>query len=77
MNIQVKNFPADVHRKLRRIARSRGKTIRDVVLDAVRREVGRLEFLERLSGRPAVDLGQPSARDLESVRDERERELGR
>jgi hypothetical protein len=76
-NLQVKNVPSDVHRKLSRLAKARGTTIRDVVLDAVRRELGRLEFVERLSGRTRVDLVRPAARELEDARLERERDLGR
>ncbi len=37
-NLQVKDVPEALHRKIRRYAERRGRTIRDVVLDAVTRE---------------------------------------
>jgi hypothetical protein len=76
MNIQLKNVPAALHRKLRRQARRQGRTLRDLVLDAVRREVAREEFQDRLRRRDPVDLGRPAARALDEVRRERDDELG-
>jgi plasmid stability protein len=75
-NLQVKNVPEPLHRKLRAYARRHGRTLRDVVLAAVTREVDREEFRVRLAKRAPVDLGRPAARSLEEVRAERERELG-
>jgi plasmid stability protein len=76
-NLQVKNVPPSLHRKIRAYAKRRGRTVRDVVLDAVTREIERLEFRARLAKREAVDLGRPVARTLEEVRAEREREVTR
>jgi plasmid stability protein len=76
-NLQVKNVPQSLHRKIRAYAKRRGRTVRDVVLDAVTREIERLEFRTRLAKREAVDLGRPAARTLEEVRAEREREVAR
>ncbi len=75
-NLQVKNVPGALHRKIRAYAKRRGRTVRDVVLEAVNREIERDEFRARLAGRRPVDLGRPAARSLEEVRAERERELG-
>jgi len=75
-NLQVKNVPATVHRKIRAYARSRGRTVRDVVLDAVIREIADDEFRARLAKRRPVDLGRPAARAVEETRAERERDLG-
>ena len=75
-NLQVKNVPDSLHRKIRLHAQRRGRTVRDFVLDAVRREVEREEFRARLAKREPVDLGGPAARSLEQARDERQRELG-
>lgn len=74
-NLQVKNVPESLHRKIRAYAKRRGRTVRDVVLDAVAREIERLEFRARLAKRTPVDLGRPAARTLEEVRAEHEREL--
>ena len=75
-NMQVKNVPDGLHRKLRRHAKRRGRTIRDFVLEAVRRELERDEFHDRLARRASIDLGRPAARTVEETRGERDRELG-
>jgi len=76
-NLQVKNVPESLHRKIRAHAKRRGRTVRDVVLDAVTREIERLELRARLAKRAPVDLGRPAARTLEEVRAAREREIER
>jgi plasmid stability protein len=76
-NLQVKNVPQALHRKLRAYASRRGRTIRDVVLEAVTREIEAEVFEARLARRTPVDLGLPVARTLEDVRAERDRDLGR
>jgi hypothetical protein len=65
-----------LHRKISAYAKRRGRTVRDVVLEAVSREIERDEFRTRLAARQRVDLGRPAARSLEEIRAERERELG-
>jgi len=75
-NLQVKNVPEALHRKLRAYARRSGRTLRDVVLSAVAREMEHLEFQAQLAKRQPVDLGRPAARSLEETRAERDRELG-
>jgi hypothetical protein len=75
-NIQVKDVPDALHRRIRECAERQGRSIRDLVLDAVRREIAREEFRERLARRRPVELDRPAARTLEEVRDERDRELG-
>ena len=75
-NLQVKNLPDELHDKLQTYAREEGRTLRDVVLEALRREVSRREFRTRLAGRDRVDLGRPAARGLEEARRDRDRELG-
>lgn len=75
-NLQVKNVPEPVHRKIRAHAQRQGRTVRDVVLEAVLREIRRDEFRRRIDKRRPVALGRPVARSLDEVRAERERELG-
>lgn len=75
-NLQVKNVPSDLHRRLRQWAGRRRRTVRDLVLDAVRRELSHQEFLERLRGRKPVDLGTAAASLLDEVRVERRGKLG-
>ena len=76
-NLQVKRVPDDLYRKIRRHARKQGRTLRDLVLDAVRREIARAEFQEQLARRSPVDLGRPAGRSLDEVRAERDRETTR
>ena len=68
-NLQVKNVPESLHRKLRAYARRRGRTVRDG-------EIEQEGFRSRLAQRERVDLGRPAVRTLEEVRAERDRELG-
>ena len=75
-NLQVKNVPEALHRRIRAYAKRQGRTVRDVVLEAVKREIERDEFRARLARREPVALGRPAARSLEEVRADRERELG-
>lgn len=72
-NLQVKDIPDAVHRRIRRCAERRGQTLRDFVLAAVDRELSHEEFVERLRRRKPVKLGRPAARFLTAVREERER----
>lgn len=74
-NLQVKNVPQGLHRKLRALAKRRGRTVRDVVLEAVEREVSREEFRQRFARRDSVNLGRPAARTLEAERADRDRAL--
>lgn len=75
-NLQVKNVPEPLHRKLRLYARRSGRTVRDVVLGAVVREIEHLEFQARLAKREPVRLGRAVAQSLGEIRAERARELG-
>jgi len=75
-NLQVKNVPETVHRKIRAHAQRQGRTVRDVVLEAVVREIRRDDFRRRIDKRSAVDLGRPVARTIDEIRAEREQELG-
>lgn len=75
-NLQVKNVPEGLHRKIRAYAKRRGRTVRDVVLQAVTKEIEHEEFRARLAKREPVELGRLAARTLEETRAERERELG-
>jgi plasmid stability protein len=76
-NLQVKNIPAPLHRKLQAQAKRQGRTLRDLVLDAVRREVEREDFRTRLGSRRPVELGRPASAVLNEAREERDRDLSR
>jgi len=70
-NLQVKNVPEGLHRRLRLHASEQGETLRQVVLRAVRRELDLADFAARLRRREPVDLGRPAADTLAEVRGER------
>lgn len=54
----MKNVPDSLHRKIQAYAKRRSGTVRDVVLDAVTREIERDAFRARLVKRTPVDLGR-------------------
>ncbi|MEK6608543.1 MAG: toxin-antitoxin system HicB family antitoxin [Myxococcota bacterium] len=64
-NLQVKNVPKGVYQRLKRAAKRKGRTMRDLVLQALERELSNEEFHARLRTRSRVDLGRPAARALE------------
>jgi hypothetical protein len=70
-NLQVKDVPEGLHRRLRGCAKRRGTTIREVVLEAVRRELEHEQFLKQLEAREPVDLGVSAAELLRQERAER------
>lgn len=74
-NLQVKNLPESLHQRLRQYAQAHHRTISDIVLEAIEREMARHEWREKLSHRPATDLGGSAASLLEQERQERERDL--
>jgi len=74
-NLQVKNLPEPLHARLRRYAREHHRTISDVALTALEREMNRCEWYERLAQRPTTDLGVSASSLLEEERSQRQREL--
>ncbi len=74
-NIQVKGVPNALHRRLRAVAARRGQAMREVVLEALRRELSHEEFLARLRRRERTSLGRPAGELVHEVRAERELEL--
>ena len=75
MNLQVKNVPASLHERLRRRVRLQNRTISDLVLAAVERELARQEWLDRLRTRPKTELGVSAASLIEEDRALRDQEL--
>ena len=63
--IQVKNVPPDLHDALRARAEAEGKTVGEVILEAIRRDLRRQsmrEWLDRLKTLPRPD--PPPSREL-------------
>ena len=67
-NLQVRNVPDSLHEWLRRCASEHRRTISDVVLAALEREVARQEWNARLATRPRTDPGVSAASLLEEER---------
>ena len=74
-NLQVKNVPEEIHRRLRQCARRRGKSLRELVLEALGKELAQDDFERRLRSRPRVRLARPAGAVLAEVRAERERRV--
>jgi plasmid stability protein len=74
-HLQVKNLPDNLHRRLRQYAQKHHRTISDIALAAIEREMVRHEWHEKLLQRPSTDLGDSAASLLEQERRERERDL--
>ncbi len=74
-NFQVKNVPDSLHRRLRRYAHKHHCTLSHFVLEAVKRELARSEFRERLTKRPTTELGLSAAFLLEEERRQRDQDL--
>jgi hypothetical protein len=72
-NLQVKDVPEDVHRRLRECARRRGKSLRELVLQALAKELSHDEFEKRLQSRSRARLSRPAGEVLAEVLAERER----
>lgn len=72
-NLQVKDVPEDIHRRLRECARRRGKTLRELVLEALGKELTHDEFEKRLRLRSRVRLSRAAGEVLAEVRAERDR----
>ena len=75
-NLQVRNMPEDLHRRLRLHARENNCTMSAVVLMAVQRELERWEWRKRLVQRPETDMGIPAAELLGEERSSATEELG-
>jgi plasmid stability protein len=67
-NLQVKNVPGALYERLRDYAQRHHRTISDIALEAIEREMTRSEWHERHSQRPATDLGDSAASLLDQER---------
>lgn len=65
-------MPDELNERLHRYAEEQGRTIRDVVLEAVQRELDRRGFTARLRSRKPVTLKTPPAKLLAQERLDRQ-----
>ncbi|HEX6862584.1 MAG TPA: toxin-antitoxin system HicB family antitoxin [Thermoanaerobaculia bacterium] len=75
-NLQIKNLPDALHKRLRDYAQEQHRTISDIALEAIEREVARREWHKKYARRPTTDLGISAASLLEQERQQRDRDLG-
>ena len=74
-NLQVKNIPESLHQQLRRCAKRRKTTLGEIVVEAVKRELARNAFHDRMTKRSPVNLGVSAASLLEEERQQRNQEI--
>ncbi|HJU11029.1 MAG TPA: hypothetical protein VJ728_09130 [Candidatus Binataceae bacterium] len=72
-NLQVKGIPKDLHRRLRECASRRGKSLRELVLEALGKELSYDDLERRLQTRSRVRLSRPAGEVLREMRSEQER----
>jgi predicted transcriptional regulator len=74
-SLQVKHVPEELHERLRRVAADSRRTLSEIVLEALKRELARREWQQRLAQRPESELGVLAASLLAEERAGRDREL--
>lgn len=67
-NIQVKNVPETLHRRLRSQSKRYGCTMSEFILRAVEAELSRNEWSNRFRRRPHTELITPAAQLIEEER---------
>ena len=55
-NIQVKNFPDSLHKRLRKEAKKKNRTMSEIVLEAIERELERRELHMQVSKKLKINL---------------------
>lgn len=77
-HLQIKNLPDDMHQELRRRAADRSESVRDYVLDLIRRDLSLPTFedwVEELHAAPPADVDVDAPRIIREGRAERESAL--
>ena len=74
-DLHIDNIPDDLNDRLRRYAIESNRTVSDVALAAVKRELARSEWRKRLAQRPKTDPGFEAADLLPEERSLRDAEL--
>ena len=73
--LHIDNIPDDLYERLHQCALESNRTVSDVVLAAIERELARWDWRKRLAQRPATDLGVEAADLLREERSLRDAEL--
>ena len=75
-DLHIDNIPDDLYERLHQCALETNRTVSDVVLAAVERELAGWEWRKRLAQRPGADLSVQAAALLHEERSLRDLELG-
>ena len=75
-NLEVRNIPDDLHERLRRHAREQNRSMSDVALSSLERELACADWRRRLARRPMTDLGVDAAALLAEERAIRNSKFG-
>lgn len=67
-NLQIDNIPEDLHQRLQHYAHETNRTISEVAIIAIQRELERWEWRNRLAQRPKTILSKPAAELLAQQR---------
>ncbi|MGB6058419.1 MAG: hypothetical protein WBF71_09145 [Microthrixaceae bacterium] len=73
-NLQIRNVPEDVHRRLKMRAAQQGRSLSDLALEELRRSLDRPtsdDLLARIAERGTVDLNSSAAEHVRAERDDR------
>ena len=74
--LRLTDIPDDLLEHLREYALERKRSVNDVVLTAIERELTRSDWQKRLTKHPKTDLGKDTATLLAEARSLRDAELG-
>ena len=74
--LNIRNIPDDLYERLQRYARASNRSVSEVVVAALERELERLEWQEHLARQPTTDLEIDAATLIAEERRRRDLELG-
>ncbi len=74
--LNIRDIPDDLYASLRRCARASNRSVSEVVVRALERELERMEWQEHLARQPTTDLGIDAATLIAEERRRRDLELG-
>jgi predicted transcriptional regulator len=74
-SLQIKHVPEELHERLRRVAADSRRTLSEIMLEAIERELARREWQQQFAQRPESELGVLAASLLAEERAGRDREL--
>jgi len=73
--LNIRNIPDDLYARLLRYARASNRSVGEVVVRALERELERMEWQEHLARQPKTDLGIDAATLIAEERRRRDAEL--